>query len=352
MNTFNAAMMTVARQLRGFSQTELAKALHVSQSKISKMEAGLVVPDSALAGELAKELRFKPQFFSRDAQLRPAPVSYHRKKQKLSIGDWDRIYARAEVYRLCIDAMLRSVDLVPTKARPPVIDPDQYDRRIDLVAAAVRQAWMLPRGPIADVTKVVEDSGVLIVPFDFGTDLIDAFCQHALDRLPPLIFLNSRIQAKDRLRFSLAHELAHLVMHALPNPEQEDEANQFAAAFLMPADDIRASLYGMSTERLMILKKHWKASMQAILRRARDLGRLSDRAYRYHMIQLSKKGWRSMEPIEVDSVERPKLFENLFASHLRELNYTVDDLSDLFGVLPDDLPTLDVSEKPRLRLVT
>ena len=307
-----------------------------------------MVPDEALVGALARTLRFRPQFFTRDVQLRPAPVSYHRKRQKLSVGDWDRIYAQAEIYRFCIDTMLRSVDLVPTKPKPPAIDPDQYSGRIDQIAAAVRQAWMLPRGPVTDVVKVIEDAGVLIVPFDFGTDLIDAFCQQALDRLPPLIFLNSRARAKDRLRFSLAHELGHLVMHALPKPEQEDEANQFASAFLMPAEDIRSSLYGMSLERLMILKKQWKASMQAILFRARELGRLSDRAYRYYQIELSKRGWRSLEPIEIDSVERPRVFENLLTSHLRDLSYSPEDLSELFGVFADELPELAAQERPRL----
>lgn len=352
MSTFNAAMMIVGRQLRGISQTELAKALRISQSKVSKIEAGLVVPDEALISALAEKLHLRPQFLCRDAQLRPAPVSYHRKRQKLSAGEWDRIHAQAEVYRFSIDAMLRSVDLLPSKPRPPAIDPDQYDGRIDEIAAAVRQAWMLPRGPIADVAKVIEDAGVLIVPFDFGTDLIDAFCQHALDRLPPLIFLNTRVKSKDRLRFSLAHELGHLVMHALPNPEQEHEANRFASSFLMPADDIRSSLYGISVERLMILKKHWKASMQAILLRARDLGRLSERSYRHHQIQLSKRGWRSAEPVEIDSAEQPRVLENLFSTHLRDLAYSPEDLSELFGVFPDDLPAIAVPERPRLRLVT
>jgi Zn-dependent peptidase ImmA (M78 family)/transcriptional regulator with XRE-family HTH domain len=353
VGSFNAAMMIVARQARGFSQTKLAKALRVSQSKISKIEAGFVPPDDALIDTLAETLHFRRQFFMRDAQLRSPPTIYHRKKQKLSVGDWDRILAQSDIYRLCIETMLRSVELVPSKPAPPMIDPDQYDGRVDQVAYAVRQAWMLPRGPVVDVAKAIEDSGVMIIPFDFGTDLIDAFCQHGLDRLPPLIFLNARLKAKDRLRFSLAHELGHLVMHALPRPEQEEQANEFAAAFLMPADDIRASLYSMSLERLMVLKKYWKTSMQAVLRRARDLKRVSDRGYRYYQIEMSKRGWRSAEPIDIDGpIESPKVFANLISSHITELGYAHDELAELFGLFPEDMPEAAQAERPRLRLVT
>jgi Zn-dependent peptidase ImmA (M78 family)/transcriptional regulator with XRE-family HTH domain len=352
MAPFNAAMLTVARQLRGFSQTELAKRVRIPQSRVSKIEAGLVTPDDDLIDALAQQLRLRRAFFARDSALRPAPVSYHRKKQKLSTGDWDRIYAQGEVYRLCIETMLRSVDLVPSRTPPPSIDPDQYGGRVEPIATAVRQAWMLPRGPIGDVVKIIEDAGVLIVPFDFGTELIDAFCQHALDSLPSLIFLNTRIKAKDRIRFSLAHELAHLVMHKLPRPEQEDEANQFAAAFLMPADDIRPAMHGMSIDRLMVLKKHWKTSMQAVVRRARDLNRISDRGYRYYMVELSKRGWRAAEPVQIDSDESPKIYRNLYRAHVQELGYTLDDLSELFGLLAEDMPDLGLPDRPRLRLVT
>lgn len=345
-------MMCVARQLRGLSQTEMAKALGISQSKVSKIEAGLLQPDATFIEKLSQLLEFRPCFFTRPGQLRPAPANFHRKRQKLSAGEWDRILATSEIYRLAIEAMLQSVDLVPLKPPPPGIDPDQYDGRIDLIASAVRQAWTLPRGPVVDVAKAIEDSGVLIVSFDFRTDLIDAFCQRALDRLPPLIFLNGRLKSKDRIRFSLAHELGHLVMHTLPKPEQEQEANQFAAAFLMPAEDIRPALYGMSLERLMVLKTHWKASMQAILRRARDLNRVSDRGYRYYQIEMSKRGWRNVEPIEIDGpIEDPKVFESLLSSHTQELGYSVDELTEMFGIYPSDMPEITPRARPRLRLV-
>lgn len=66
---------------------------------------------------------------------------------------------------------------------------------------------------------------------------MDGVTMHAPDTLP-CIFLN-RSQPADRLRFSLAHELGHLIMHRVPTLQMEEEANAFAAAFLAPAKDIR-----------------------------------------------------------------------------------------------------------------
>jgi Zn-dependent peptidase ImmA (M78 family) len=131
------------------------------------------------------------------------------------------------------------------------------------------------------------------------------------------------------------------------------EANQFAAAFLMPESDIRHGLYGMSIEKLMVLKLHWKTSMQAILLRARDLNRLSDRGYRYYQITLSKRGWRSKEPAEIEgNIETPRLFRKLLTAQLEDLGYSPLELGQAVGIVPSELVGIMPSERPKLRLVT
>jgi Zn-dependent peptidase ImmA (M78 family) len=285
--------------------------------------------------------------------LRPPPPNFHRKRKKLTATEWERILAQSEIWRLSIETLLKSVEMQASKKAAPEIDPDQYAGKIAPITAAVRQTWMLPRGPIADMAKAMEDAGIIIVPFDFGTELIDAFCQPAIDTMPPLVFLNSRIKAKDRIRFSLAHELGHIVMHRIPSPIMEDEANVFAAAFLMPEEDIAHQFYGLSLEKVMTLKMHWKTSMQAIIRRARDVKRMSDRGYKYYQIQISKRGWRSAEPIEInDAIENPRLLKRLFSTHTDQLDYSVGELADMFGLYVEDLAEVYPVERPRLRLVT
>jgi Zn-dependent peptidase ImmA (M78 family) len=112
--------------------------------------------------------------------------------------------------------MIEAVELETRLPSVPAVEPDQYAGDVHRVAQTIRQRWGIPRGPLKDLTKIVEDAGVVIVSFDFGTPLIDGFSQHPSDSLPAIIFINSR-QPKDRFRFSLAHELAHLVTrHQIP----------------------------------------------------------------------------------------------------------------------------------------
>jgi Zn-dependent peptidase ImmA (M78 family) len=280
-------------------------------------------------------------------------VSYHRKKQKLAARDLDALYGIAEVYRLNIRRCLESVEVETTLPSLPAIDPDQYERQVEEIAAAVRQRWQIPRGPIKDLTKLVEDSGIIIVPFNFGTPLIDGFCQFSCDGLPPLIFINNQ-QPKDRYRFSLAHEMGHLVMHHTPHPEQEIEANRFASELLMPSKEIMHDFYELSIKKFMELKMYWGASMQALIHKAWQVGKLDDRMFKYYNVEMSRRGFRKREPVEASHlVEVPTTIKYIMDAHIRDLGYTIEEISEIFGMEEDELREMFPVEppKPRLKLI-
>ncbi len=119
------------------------------------------------------------------------PAIFHRKRQKLANRDWERIFARAEIRRICIALMLETVRLTPKQPAPPLMEPAEAGEDARRVAAAIRQLWMLPRGPVADVTRALEAAGVIVVSFDFGTNLLDGFSERTHDNLPPLVFVNT-----------------------------------------------------------------------------------------------------------------------------------------------------------------
>lgn len=351
---FNGEMLTLARQLRKVSQAELVAALkdRITQGQLSKIERGRIQPDADLAAAIAGALQLRPSFFSNGSYVRVPSVSFHRKRQKLGARDLDAIHAQAEVYRLTLKRLLEGVELEPTLAAVPAMDPDAFDGRVSEIAAAIRQHWMVPRGPIKSVTKLIEDSGVIIVPFEFGTPLIDGFGQHAADGLPPIIFINST-QPVDRLRFSLAHELGHLVMHQTPNPDQEVQANRFASEFLMPTREIKPQLYGLGIQRLMDLKLYWGVSMQSLIYKAWEAGSISDRSKKYHFVQMSKRGFREREPVQVTAPEAPSTLRDVISAHLNELGYTPADLGEMFGLSEADTLRLYPvpRQKPQLRII-
>src|ERR1700734_2992321 len=101
---------------------------------------------------------------------------------------------------------------------------------------------MLPRGPLQSVVENIESAGGIVVLARFGTNLIDGL-SFRVEGVPPLFFMNKDVPG-DRFRFSLAHELGHMVMHSIPDDDEkmESEAHRFAAAFLMPASEIKPYL--------------------------------------------------------------------------------------------------------------
>lgn len=351
---FNPEMLALARESKGFTQGDLIErlALPMSQGKLSKIENGLIPPTEEDVAALADALGYRREFFYHPHLRRAEPATYHRKRQKLSKNDWARIYAKAEIYRITTSIFLRSVELAPSRTLPPSIDPDEVGGRVEEIARTVRQAWSMPRGPVEDVTSLMESAGIVVVPFDFGTELCDGFCQTASEGMPPVVFINTR-QPKDRFRYSLAHELGHVVMHKIPNPEMERQANLFASEFLMPTADIAKDFYGLSLEKFMALKKFWKTSMAALMLKARDIGRMTESAHRYYMINMSKRGWRAKEPVEIEARESPKLIYQLVRAHMGHLHYTLDDLSSLSGLPPETFQDFfGLVSTPKFRIVT
>jgi Zn-dependent peptidase ImmA (M78 family) len=356
IKTFNGDLLVLARQTRKMSQPELAAHLNgtISQGQLSKIEHGRIQPDKGLIERIAAVLKYKPSFFYSSIYQRMEPISFHRKRKKLNAKDREAIHARSEIFRINLKKMLPSVELETRLPPLPEIDPDQYNGDIPKIALTVRQRWGVPRGPIKDLTKLTEDAGVVIILFDFGTPLIDGFCQHAGDDLPPVIFINSR-QPKDRYRFSLAHEIGHLVMHQTPNPEQEIQANTFASEILMPTYEIKPQFYNPSISRFMHLKLYWGASIQSIIYKGWQIGRISDRMFKYYNIEMSKRGFKTKEPVDWNgSAESPSTLRQLISIYTDELDYSKGDLSDLFGLIEDEVSEFyEFSErrKANLRLV-
>lgn len=353
---FNGGLLTLARQIRRKGQAELVALLDgcITQGTLSKLEHGRIQPQPELVDKLAAALRFRPSFFYRSAYVREPMVSYHRKRAKLAVKDQDAVHGLAEVFRLGLKSLLASVELDPTLPPLPIVDPDECRRDIESIAQMLRQRWQLPKGPIDDLTKLAERAGIIVIPFDFGSELIDGFCQHACDGLPPIVYINSN-QPKDRYRFSLGHEIGHLICHQTPHPEQEIEANRFAAEFLMPTRDIRNDFEPHSLTRFMDLKLYWGTSMQSLIYKAWQIGSLSDRMYKYYMIEMSKRGFRKREPVEAAHlVEAPATLRAIVRSHINDLDYSVEDLAELFGLLTDDVPALYPvpTQRPMLRLVS
>lgn len=166
---------------------------------------------------------------------------------------------------------------------------------------------------------------------------------------PPLVVLNSE-QPADRLRFTLAQELGHLVMHRFPNPKMEEEANAFASELLLPGADIKPYFVGRRIDLplLAALKPEWRMSIGALLMAADKHGRLEPNQKQYLWKQMSARGYRLREPPELDFPhEQPTLLKNLLDVHSRALGYSPEDLATLLHAYDAEIAHLyPVSDLP------
>jgi Zn-dependent peptidase ImmA (M78 family) len=208
--------------------------------------------------------------------------------------------ARAYLVSLSVEQMKRFVRF-PLFALPDHLHVSDKDNRmvIEKRAAQLRKEWDIPPGPIVNVVRLLESKGVIVTRCSIECKSVHAFSKRF--RTGPIVVLDSDKENIDRLRFDAAHELGHLVMHPEIDPGNriyELQANQFAAAFLMPEADIDAELPSrLDYMRFYRLKQRWRVSMQALIRRARDLGNISDSTYRRAMMQLSQRGQRTTESL-------------------------------------------------------
>ncbi len=153
--------------------------------------------------------------------------------------------------------------------------------------------------------------------------------------MPPVFFVHEDIPG-DRQRWTLAHEIGHVVMHHQPTETDiEEEANRFASEFLMPAEEIGPKLGNMTLPKAAAMKSYWKCAMQAIIVRSYQCKRISRSQYSYLFRQLSAKGYRKCEPVPIPP-EEPSMFSKLLRFHRSSLNQGAVELADIIGELPSD----------------
>ena len=298
-----------ARELRGFTQTELAGLLKVTQGRIAQIEGEFRdVADSVIA-EIAYHTRLPLTYFSKAPEnwlsagslLFRARTSISKREVMQSLRDAEHVFGLAH-------SLARNLD-IPVSLRTIAGDPGDAARK-------TRALLGLPATePVHGLIRALEGAGVwvLAIPALKGRD---AFCCWAQveDREIPVIVISPDCPG-DRLAMNVAHELGHLVLHKNSlgrlSPELEKEAFTFGAEFLMPEAGIRPDLQApVSLTRISRLKPKWGVSIQALVRRAYNLGVISERQYRYLFMQISSKGWRTAEPIPI-AAEKPRLLKKM-----------------------------------------
>lgn len=339
-------MIETARQSRLLSQKELAQKLEITTSQISRIENGLLdMPDKYIQ-KLAAILNYPESFFIESGDIYPLPWNFYRKNKNISQKRADQITATINIYRKHIEKLLKSVELENKIEYMGV----EVDRSPVDIAGYLREYYQIPKGPIENMTNFLEDIGIFIINTDFGMRDFSGVSTR-VGNTHHVIFINSNMPG-DRQRFTLAHEWGHIAMHNFPSEKMEEEAHTFASEFLMPSKDIAHQFNDLSLEKLALLKLFWKTSMQAILLRAKDLKKITEKKSIMLWKQLSSKGYKLNEPIEFSIPrEEPKLIKETINLFIDELGYTEHELSKLLNLNEEEFERLYVPSENKLKLI-
>jgi Zn-dependent peptidase ImmA (M78 family)/transcriptional regulator with XRE-family HTH domain len=331
----NPDVLVAARQSRDQSQTAVAHAANISQGMISKAENGLLDLSDEQVSRIANFLHYPPALFYEPGRVRVTGSGclYHRKRKTLPTRTLTALNARMELRRVGVRRMLRDLE-VDAERLFHTMDPDEYDGSPEAVARAMRAAWRVPHGPIANMTALIESAGGVILTADFGTHKLMGMSCWERDTLP-LFYLNSRMSTAD-LRWTLAHELGHLIMHAVPpSGDPEQQADEFAAEFLTPRSLITPELRRLTFDRLYALKMVWRLSMKALIVRAQKTGAVDQTVALRLFKQYSARGYNAAEPYPVPP-EPTTIIPSAIEVHLRDHDYTPTELATGVAFLFDD----------------
>jgi len=331
VRTLNPDLLKVARQSRALSQAQLAEKSGVSQAAISKAESGLLPLGEEFVQKLATALKYPVSLFYELDRIFGLPISLqYRKRASVGQRALEQLEAEVNLRLMHLRRLLRSIDF-EAEFELPSLDCDELGGP-DAVAERLRRTWLIPTGPIRNLVEVVERAGCVVFSCEFHSLGVDGLTLSPLG-MPHCIFINSELPA-DRQRFTIAHELGHLVMHRGGSQFMEEEANAFAAAFLMPHADIAGDLAGgLSLPRLAGLKRTWRVSMAALIYRAHTIGAINENQNTSLWRQMATKGFRKREPVELDfPPEEPGVLPGLIQMHQADLGYSVAELAKVVGL--------------------
>ncbi len=331
---YNHRMLTLAREMAGMTQVALAHAVGMSQSAISQAEHGFEEPSRELFERMAAELDVPVEFFFQPEH----PIGeglvdfFHRRRRTLPARPLKRAHAFANVVRLELLRLFRTIELTNVSPFPSFSVEDHSPVE---AAQMVRATWRVPPGPMPGLIQLVEAAAVPVVRANLGHEKLGAISMPGLEGRH-IIVLNEMMPASN-LRWGMAHELGHLVMHvgSAVSPNMEDEADEFAAELLMPRSDIGPQLRGVRFRDMGDLKREWHVSIAALTRRAHDLGCISQRQYRSFHVQINKlPGGRKHEPGEFPH-ERPQLVRSVIEYFKSQLGYSLDAVAKIMVATSD-----------------
>lgn len=327
-----------ARAAAGLSMQALGEQVGVSANMIKKYEHDQSMPSSPILIRLSRVLDVRTEYFFRPVKIELKGVEY-RKRSNTPMTLLKRIEAdvldQAERWQ-------ELANLWPAFPVPQFSVPDQLPAKvespeqIDGFADRLRIIWELGLTPIPDLIDILESRGILVIITEVDLQAKFDGLQASIAGQPVIVI--SANWPGDRQRFTLAHELGHLLLHdrLTEGLDEERACHRFASALLLPASVMRQQLgskrHMLEVRELYLLKMEFGLSMQACLYRAADLGIIPQKVRERLFMVFAKQGWRKQEPGAPYRQETTLLFQQLVYRALGEGIIGESKAAELLGI--------------------
>lgn len=346
--TFVGERLTEAREARGLSKSSLAQIAGLKKQSISNYENGKQKPKAEALAALSQVLNVNIAFFQKAPFLSSSSPVFFRALSGIAKREYSRARIQLAWFEEIYDYLDSMINFMPPNI-PRHFDISSHINKItmediDEIAMCVRQYWGLGKGPISSMTRLLENNGVVIIKMMLDVKDEDAFSQWQRNNTLPVIVSVADTPSACRDRFSLAHELGHLILHSQVEitseilPIIEKQAHRFAAAFLMPAQSYAKEFRFPTLDILLLLKEKWKVSLQAQIHRCKDLGMLCEKDVRNFYININRRGWRKNEPLDESILpENPVMIKEALELLKNEIGIDIETISQ-----DTSIPEIDI----------
>lgn len=322
---------------------ELAQAVGINKQSISQFENNKTSPEPMTLKKIADALSFPYSFFAEKDETITIGNTYFRALYSSRKKDLAAQEIKAKYLARIYGALSQKIKFRPLNL--PSFENTE-GMSIENIANYVREYWGLGDAPIPNMVSLLERNGIIVGEFATESREIDAFYQYCEFNGNPTfcVILGTDKKSYYRRQFNCAHELGHIILHERYadlhelNREdfrkREDEANAFAAAFLLPAKAFGkdVSLYPNRLSYYVELKSKWNVSMMAMIIRAHGLNYVSDNQYTYLMRQMTAREYRQVEPLDNSvTYKHPQALKQAIELLRTKANYSNSEILSLFS---------------------
>lgn len=338
--------LKLARKMAGYSLQELADALEnkVTKQSLNKYEMGLMNPSGDVLVAISSTLKVKPDYFMKRNQVELGEILF-RKKASLSKKNEESVVEKVRDY---VERYLEIENIVgiKTEFKNPLKNLVIATKKdVELAAIKLRKEWDLGTDPIPNIIEMLELKGIKVLLLD-DIEEIDGLAVFTSSGIP-VVVVNIRNKPIERIRFTIIHELAHLLLAfekqiAVSPKEVEIYCHLFSSCFLIPTEMLlnqigSAKRTYIRIEELLGIKEYFGISIRAIVHRLKDLEIIVPSYYERWMVYMSKTYGSKNEPGEYKGEEKSRNFDQLINRALAEELISLSKAAALWNVSINEL---------------